>query len=283
MNQLTLSLAQMPIVVGDPESNLAKARQMAAEAAQRGSDLLLLPELWGSGYDLSNATQHATLQTEGLFAEMGAMAEAHGMWVGGSLLGYDRNVKGRPRNQFALFAPNGKLACSYAKLHLFRLMDEDQWLDPGDNPTFAKLPWGTAGIAICYDLRFPELFRDYALAGTRLILLPAEWPHPRLMHWRTLLRARAIENQCFIAACNRVGEDPNGTRFFGHSAILDPWGEPLIEGNEEEALLTATIDLAEVTAVRKKIPIFDDIRNDLYFRGVTYTQNTTSYWENVTV
>ena len=269
MSVVTISLAQMPIVVGEPEQNLAQARQMAAQAALRGSDLLLLPELWGSGYDLSNATTHATLPSEGLFAEMAAMAKEHGMWVGGSLLGYEPGIEGRPRNLLALFSPDGQLANSYAKLHLFGLMDEDLWLDPGDHPTLAKLPWGSAGFAICYDLRFPELFRDYALRGARLIILPAQWPHPRLMHWRTLLRARAIENQCFVVACNRIGQDPNGTVFFGHSVILDPWGEAVIQGDEEADLLTATIDLAQVDLIRAKIPIFEDLRTDLYFQGMS--------------
>ncbi|MGH2544094.1 MAG: nitrilase-related carbon-nitrogen hydrolase, partial [Ardenticatenaceae bacterium] len=233
MNTLTLSLAQMPVAVGEPGRNLALARRMAAEAAERGTNLFLLPELWGSGYDLHHATRHASSLNEGLFAEMVILAREHRMWVGGSLLGYDGETERRPYNLFALYAPDGTLAYHYSKLHLFRLMDEDQWLAPGPHPTLAKLPWGTAGLAICYDLRFPELFRGYALAGARLILLPAEWPHPRLAHWQTLLRARAIENQCFVAACNRVGEDPNGTRFFGHSTILDPWGETIAEAGAE--------------------------------------------------
>lgn len=265
MAQLTLSLAQMPVVVGDPVSNLATAQEVAAEAARRGSDLLLLPELWGSGYDLARAAEHATTTDAGLFAEMAALARTHGMWVGGSLLGYEGAAPtGRPRNLFALFAPDGTLAYQYAKLHLFRLMEEERWLDPGEQPTLAKLPWGTAGLAICYDLRFPELFRGYALAGARLMLLPAEWPHPRLAHWQTLLRARAIENQCFVAACNRVGGDPNGTRFFGHSTLLDPWGETIAEAGEEATLLTAELALEQVDEVRTRIPVFEDRRTDVY-------------------
>jgi omega-amidase len=118
-------------------------------------------------------------------------------------------------------------------------------------------------MTICYDLRFPELFRRYALAGARLILVPAEWPHPRRAHWQTLLRARAIENQCFVAACNRVGITGNST-FFGASAVIDPWGEALVEGGETELILTATIDLSLVDTVRKRIPVFEDRRPELY-------------------
>jgi omega-amidase len=264
MTTLTISLGQMPVVVGDPEANLDAARRMAAEAAGRESDMLLLPELWGSGYDLARAERHATTLDQGLFAEMAKMAREHRMWVGGSLLGYEGEPQGRPRNVFALFTPEGTLAAHYAKLHLFRLMDEDQWLAAGERTTLAEGPWGQAGLAICYDLRFPELFRRYTLAGARLILLPAEWPHPRLTHWQTLLRARAIENQCFVAACNRVGGDPNGTRFFGHSMLLDPWGESIAEAGEEACLLTATLDLDLVDTVRRKIPVWEDRRPELY-------------------
>jgi omega-amidase len=267
MSAFTISLAQMPIREGEPEANLATARAMAATAAERGSDLLLLPELWGSGYDLSRSDLHATPLDEGLFAEMAGMARAHGMWVGGSLLGYPESAAGgqqRPWNLFALYGPDGKRAAHYGKLHLFRLMHEEQWLAAGSSPTLVAGPWGQAGLAVCYDLRFPELFRHYALAGARLILLPSEWPHPRLQHWRTLLRARAIENQCFVAASNRAGEDDSGTRFLGHSALLDPWGEAIVEGGEETGLLTATIDLSQVDTVRAKIPVFEDRRVDLY-------------------
>ena len=164
----------------------------------------------------------------------------------------------------ALYSPDGTLAASYSKIHLFRLMDEDQYLAPGEAGELHELPWGCAGLAICYDLRFPELFRRYALEGARLLILPAEWPHPRRMHWRTLLRSRAIENQCFVAACNRVGTT-EGVTFFGSSAVIDPWGETLIEGGETEALLTVRIDLNTVEATRAKIPILADRRPELYW------------------
>jgi predicted amidohydrolase len=148
-------------------------------------------------------------------------------------------------------------------MHLFRLMAEEKYLAPGEAATLADTPWGKIGMAICYDLRFPELFRRYALGGAQLILVPAEWPHPRRAHWQTLLRARAIENQCFVAACNRVGTTGNST-FFGASAVIDPWGETLIEGGEAEMILTVTIDLALVDSVRRRIPVFEDRRPELY-------------------
>lgn len=261
----TLALGQMAVVVGQAECNAATAWGMAAQAAAASVELLLLPELWGHGYDLVHARRYATTVDAGLFAEMAAMAKAYGLWVGGSLLGLrDADQTTPPFNLFALFRPDGSLAARYAKLHRFRLMDEDRFLAAGDEIALVDHAGARLGVAICYDLRFPELFRRYASHQTTLMLLPAQWPRPRLAHWRTLLRARAIENQMFVAACNRVGRDPNGTDFFGHSAIIDPWGETVVEGDDQPALLTATIDLSLIDEVRRRLPVWDDRCPEMY-------------------
>jgi omega-amidase len=171
--------------------------------------------------------------------------------------------QGRAYNAFALYDAAGSLLATYRKVHLFRLMDDEKWLAPGDRVELVETDWGLTGLGICYDLRFPELFRAYALRGARLVLLPAEWPSRRAAHWHTLLRARAIENQMFVAACNRVGES-KGEHFGGGSAIIDPWGEAVIEAGSAETLLTAEIDLAQADAVRQRIPVFEDRRPDVY-------------------
>ncbi|MFN2222627.1 MAG: carbon-nitrogen family hydrolase [Candidatus Promineifilaceae bacterium] len=258
---ITVSLAQMDIITGQVDENLSRARSMIAEAARRGSDLVLLPELWSTGYDLRNAANHAAALDAGIFAETATLAARYKLHVAGSCLSIiGPNAFG---NTLVCFGPTGERLGEYSKVHLYRLMDEDKYLTAGDRPTVIDLPWGAAGLAICYDLRFPELFRKYALAGARMVILPAEWPRPRLAHWRTLLRARAIENQMFVIACNRVGETP-GDHFPGHSAIVDPWGKAIVEGAEGEELLTAEIDLEEVIRFRELIPVFEDRRPDLY-------------------
>lgn len=259
--QLTISLGQMDIAFGEPARNLQTVTRLAAEAARRGSDILLLPELWSTGYDLARAEIHATATEAGIFAAVRALAQEHRLTIIGSCL--SRLGSGRFGNTLTVALPDGNSGGEYSKLHLFRLMDEDQYLTAGDRPAVVELPWGKTGLAICYDLRFPELFRHYALAGANLICLPAEWPHPRLAHWRTLLQARAIENQLFVAACNRVGV-VGQTRFCGHSCLIDPWGETIIEGGETEMLLTAEIDVARVADVRARIPIFADRRPEAY-------------------
>jgi predicted amidohydrolase len=263
--ELTISLVQMDCRVGEPEFNFEQAAAYIAEASRRGSQLVLLPELWSTAYALDRAPELSSplagnAADDGWFGRFAQLARRHRVWLSGSLL---EARGGKYYNCLALYSPEGALHAAYRKTHLFRLMDEEKYLSAGEESVVAEMPWGKTGLAICYDLRFPELFRRYALDGARLLLLPAEWPHPRREHWRTLLKARAIENQCFVAACNRIGATGSNT-FFGSSAIIDPWGETLIEGGEAPMVLTATVDLAQVDAVRKRIPIFSDRRPELY-------------------
>ncbi|MCJ7667310.1 MAG: carbon-nitrogen family hydrolase [Anaerolineae bacterium] len=232
---------------------------MIAEASQRGSQIVLLPELWSTGYDLGHAAEHART-TERVLVRLTDLAKERSLFIIGSLL----SAKvGRLYNRATILSPQGDLVGEYDKIHLFRLMEEEKYFAPGTEPPVFDLPWGKGALAICYDLRFPELFRKYALRGARVVFLPAEWPYPRLEAWRVLLRARAIENQFFMVGCNRVGES-KGMVFFGHSGIYDPWGEPVLEGGEEERLLTAEIDLDVVDEARRKIPVFEDRREELY-------------------
>ncbi len=261
--KLTISLAQMDIELGDPAVNLDKAAAWTAEAARRGSDVVVFPEMWTTGCDWPNIDRLAASQAEVIRA-VAALAKKHHIWLNGSMLALDET--GQPTNTSILFDPQGEQAGLYRKIHLFGVMDEDQYLAPGQSLTTVETPWGQSGLAICYDLRFAEMFRSYALKGVNMVYLPAEWPHPRLAHWQTLLRARAIENQMYMVAVNRVGND--GTYdFFGHSAIIDPWGNTVVEAGETEVLLTAAIDTDTVTTVRQKIPVFRDRRPDLYQLG----------------
>ena len=261
MTKLKISIAQMNIKLGKPQENLEAVHQFAMQAAAEDADVLLLPELWSTGYDLENAATYATSIDEGIFAETAIIARENRLHIIGSCLSKLDN--GKIGNTAVFINPDGSLLTDYSKIHLFRLMDEHQFLAAGEKLAIAETAWGKMGLAICYDLRFPELFRRYALADTVLTFLPAEWPHPRLAHWQTLIRARAIENQMFMVACNRVGVSKE-TAFCGHSCIVDPWGEVLVTGGEAEELLTAEVDLERVTAVRQTIPIFQDRRPAIY-------------------
>ncbi|MEA3375518.1 MAG: carbon-nitrogen family hydrolase [Chloroflexota bacterium] len=257
---LTIALAQMDVPQGCPDRNLARAREFATEAGSAGADLLLLPELWLHGYDLEQADRWAAPLGEGGFAEMAAMAREFQIHLVGSLL--ERHAGG-VSNTAVLYGPDGDLLGSYRKMHLFRLMEEHRYLAPGDHATLCPTPWGPTGLGICYDLRFPELFRAMALAGARLFVIPAQWPVKRLEAWLLLARARAAENELVVAACNRVGRNEDVT-FPGRSIVADPWGNVLVEGDGEERLVIAQADLREVEKARRYLTVYKDRRPAAY-------------------
>ncbi len=256
----TIALAQIDLILGNPQANLATARERIAEARERGADLILLPELWSSAYDLEHAPALASTLGTGMFAEIAAAAREYHIAVAGSLLETDGV---RIYNTATLVDAKGDRVGAYRKLHLVPMLDEDKFLTGGDGAPLFDAFFGRCALAVCYDLRFPELWRHYALEGAHLVLLPAEWPAARIAHWRALLPARAIENQIFIAATNRVGTS-KGQTFGGHSAVVDPWGQVLVEGDDREALLLAQIDLERVDEVRQRVPVFRDRRADVY-------------------
>lgn len=258
---ITVSLAQMNVRDGDPRKNWSVMQEMTEEAARRGSDLVVFPELWDNGMALERAKEIASPLSGGLFAQVAALSRSMKIHIMGSML--ERRGVG-VYNSMAIFSPLAGALGVYRKIHLFAPLQEPQFLNPGEAPLSVDLPWGTVGCAICYDLRFPELLRRYAANdNAKMLVLPAEWPAVRLNHWRTLVQARAIENQYFVLACNRVGEY-NGTRFGGHSMIVDPWGDLVIEGGPDETILTVRIDTELVAEVRQRLPVLGDRRPQLY-------------------
>ncbi|HKZ70679.1 MAG TPA: carbon-nitrogen family hydrolase [Anaerolineales bacterium] len=260
MPSFRLSLGQMDIALGKPDENFERVREWTAEAAGNDSALVVFPELWSTGYDLENWPTYASKLGEGMFAQLSELAAEFKIAIAGSIM---EAKNGKCYNSLALFDAEGGQRAVYRKVHLFRLMEEEKWLAPGEESVIAEAAWGPTGLGICYDLRFSELFRKYALNGAKMIILPAEWPGRRAYHWQTLLRARAIENQMFVVGVNRVGES-KGEQFGGGSAVIDPWGEAVAEGGSDPALLHAEIDLGMVDEVRKRIPVFEDRRPDVY-------------------
>jgi omega-amidase len=265
--KLTISLAQIAVANSDPEANLRKGETFIAEAAKRGSDIVCLPEMWTTGFNWEN-NQKLARNHQGIIGRIGEMARKYGIWINGSVLAL--NKEGKVSNTSILFDGAGKHAGLYRKTHLFTLLHEDEHMDPGRELTIVDTPWGKAGLAICYDIRFPELFRTYALQGVKFVLIPAAFPYPRLEHWKILVRARAIENQMFMIGVNQVGREDFGAdggwvTYFGDSVVIDPWGETVAEAGEtEDVLLTATIDTDRVDEIRKAMTVLQDRRPDLY-------------------
>lgn len=260
MAKLSISLAQINIELGDPKRNLSTLEKMAAQASSRGSHILVMPELWSTGYALDRASEFASQLNAGVFAQISTIATQHKVSIIGSVLekrGSDYT------NSASFFASNGRMMGIYRKIHLFGLMEEDRYLQAGSSPLMMELPWGKTALAICYDLRFPELFRRYGTEQTKIVVIPAEWPLERIDHWRALLIARAIENQYYVIATNAAGQTGD-TVFGGHSMIVDPWGKVIVEAGEDPMLVTAEIELDRVDEIRKRIPVFDDRRPETY-------------------
>ena len=258
MMRVNVALVQMDIALGLPQDNCLTVTRLTE--GLKSTDILLLPELWSTGYDLTNAPKLAESENGATVRFMQELAQQHSTYVGGSIL--MQRSQG-VCNTFVLVSPQGVVTATYDKAHLFRLMQEDVYLSSGQQLVSTQTEFGSAGLAICYDLRFPEIFRHYADVPVDFTFLVAEWPLPRIEHWRTLIKARAIENQCYMLACNRVGTDTNNT-FFGHSVIVDPWGEILLEADDSEGIFAVEVDTASIGAARAKIPVLTDRRKELY-------------------
>lgn len=255
-----IALAQIELELGNPDANQATAKDAVARAAGEGADIVLLPELWASGYDLENAQKYASPLTEGWFGVMREMAKEHRIALGGSLIEGEGE---KLFNTFLLVDDQGRQLGHYRKAHLFDLIHEKEFFSAGSHLSLIESPWGKLGLALCYDLRFPELFRAYALKGAEIILLVAEWPQRRIAHWDTLLLARAIENQCYIAAVNKVGTS-KGEQLGGNSAVINPMGEILAAGGSSPGVFVAEVNLEETAKARKWMPVLQDRNPAVY-------------------
>ena len=249
---------QFNIALGDVDANLAQAVAGLRRARGKGAGLAVLPEMWSTGYAYRHLAELAE-QTPRVVEALKPLTAELQMVVVGSL---PEKREGEIYNT-AYVIDHGREAGRYRKLHLFSTMREDRFLAAGDKTLVVQTSVGRLGVATCYDLRFPELFRKLALDGAEIFCLPAEWPKPRQEHWRTLLRARAIENQMFVAAANCCGRQGK-LDFFGMSLLIAPRGEILAEGGETAVELVAEFDFAEMADYRAQIPVYQERRSDVY-------------------
>ncbi len=259
---MKVALLQMDIVFGEPEANRRKAVAMIASGLEQGAKLFVLPEMWTTGYKLAEIHNLAEPEDGPTLAMLRATAREHGVEIVTGSMAEARG--GKAYNTCYAIDAAGEVVAKYSKIHLIGLMQEDRYIAPGDSKALFALGCGPAGMIICYDLRFTELPRSLALAGCRTLFVPAEWPAQRGAHWRTLNIARAIENQLFVIAVNRVGRDPNNV-YFGHSLVVNPWGEVLAEGAEDrEEVIVADVDFAAGEEIRRRMPVFADRRPQYY-------------------
>ncbi|MEK4518723.1 carbon-nitrogen family hydrolase [Paenibacillus sp. FSL H8-0122] len=259
---MRIALIQLDIAFGKPEVNYAAAERKIREAAVGRPDCIILPELWTTGYDLTRLGEIADPGGHTTGALMSDLAREYSVnIIAGSIA--VRQENGGVTNSMYVFDRSGACTGEYSKLHLFKLMEEHLYLQPGGAKGLFTLDGILCAGLICYDIRFPEWVRVHMAGGAEILFISAEWPLPRLSHWRALLISRAIENQCYVVACNRAGTDPANS-FAGHSLIIDPWGEIVSEASGGEEILRGELNLTRVREVRGQIPVFADRRPELY-------------------
>lgn len=258
--KMKIGCIQLNVAFGDVEKNFARAEAFIREASSKGAELVILPEMWNTGYALEKLGQLADVNGERTKKFLQTLAsELHIHIVGGSVA--TKKEEGFYNTMYTVNR-DGELVGEYDKAHLFRLMDEHLHLSAGEGQNNFELGDIQAAGVICYDIRFPEWLRLHALNGAKVIFVSAQWPTARIDHWKTLLQARAIENQSFIIAVNRISHKKEN--FNGQSMVIEPWGEVLWTGSEDEELAIVDVDFSKVDEVRQKIPVYDDRRPELY-------------------
>lgn len=258
MNQVA---AVQMISTPNVAENIETARRLVREAAEGGATLVVLPEYWPiMGMSDSDKVGHAEQQGSGPIQDfMARAAREHGIWLVGGTLPLVSADAGKVMNTTLVYDPDGKPSGRYDKIHLFGFTkgtesyDESRTIVPGEDITLFDAPFGRVGLAVCYDLRFPEMFR--AMGECTLMIVTAAFTHTTgLAHWEVLLRARAIENQCYLLAAAQGGTHQNGRRTFGHSMLIDPWGEVKAVLAEGEGVVRGEIDAAFLAGVRESLP-----------------------------
>lgn len=257
---MKISCIQMDMRLGAVDENFARAEALVREtAAREHPDVVVLPETWSTGFfpaDLDACADRDGQRTKAVFS---ALARELGLHiVAGSVA--SRRADGFYNTAY-VFDRSGRLAAEYDKTHGFTPSGEREAFQGGSRLCRFTLEGKRCGLIICYDIRFPELTRTMALEGLDLLFVPAQWPAKRTMHLETLARARAIENQMFLALCNSAASD---TLCGGHSAIIDPWGEYLARAGEGETVITADADFSVIDSIRSSINVFRDRRPELY-------------------
>lgn len=250
------------------EQNVAKAVQMVAEAAAAGAKLIVLPELFNGYGDLAQVMQEAETIPGPTSERLRQCAMQHRVWLVAGSICEKSDDSQRGFNTCLFFAPDGSLLATYRKLHLFEAnvpgnasVCESDHMRRGDDVVSIDTELAKFGLAICYDLRFPELFRQLSGRGMEVLLFPSAFTYATGKdHWHILLRARAIENQCFVVAANQCGQHTEKLKSYGHSLILDPWGRILAEAGEEETIIYARLDGIRLKSVREVLPALKNRR-----------------------
>ncbi len=242
---------QFNVKPGAPVDNMAEVRSLLDQSESAAGSLVVLPELWATGFDYPRCVELAQ-QTPALLQELQKIAAASGLVIAGSLLELPegKGKEKKPWNTFFVVDAKGVVG-KYRKQHLFGFWNEDSFFSAGDRPEPITTAHGVVGPLVCYDLRFPALARGHAFAGAQILVVSAQWPKSRLDHWRILLQARAIENQAFVVGCNSCGLGGE-IEFGGHSMVIGPDGCILAEAGGQNEVLTCALPAGAVRDLRSR-------------------------------
>jgi len=272
-----LRLAAIQMNSGDEMAiNLRRASRYLAAAARDGAQLAVLPENFGF-MGAQEAERVALAESDGSGPLQDFLAESaarYGLWIVGGTLPLRGARRGRPHAACLVYDSSGRRVARYDKLHLFdvRVPDsgeayrESRSTTPGAAALLVKTPWAQMGVAVCYDLRFPEQFRHLAAQGMELLVVPAAFTRRTgAAHWEVLLRARAIENLCYVAAAAQTGTHPGGRQTWGHAMVVDPWGTIMAAAATRPGVVMATIDSKQLERLRQQFPVLEHRRADTGF------------------
>jgi deaminated glutathione amidase len=256
----------------DKASNLETAERLVAQAASIGADVVVLPEKWNAIGDA--AVYHATAEPLEGGESVAAMADwsrRHGITLVGGSIAERREGREKLSNTSVVFDPQGQVVAVYRKIHLFDVevggvvYRESEAEEPGDEAVLAEAEDWKIGLSVCYDIRFPELYRILALEGAELVSVPAHFTTPTGKdHWHVLMRARAIENQLYVVAAAQIGETLPGKPAYGRSLIVDPWGIVIAQAPDEETVITTELDRTHLLDIRAKLPSLANRQSNAY-------------------
>lgn len=257
---------------GSKAENIERAEALVARAAATGADLVVLPEKWtGIGPpDLMRSLAESLEDGETVEA-MAAWARQNGITLVGGSIPERREGREKLSNTCVVFDPSGEIQAVYRKIHMFdvevggHVYRESETEEPGEGTATTEVEGWKVGLTVCYDLRFPELYRALAVDGAELVTVPAAFTlYTGKDHWELLLRARAVENQCYVVAANQWGSFADGKAAFGRSLIADPWGVVLAEAPDEDCVISAELDRARMQDVRRRLPSLANRRPAAY-------------------
>lgn len=266
-NNIKILIVQNNAVIGERLGNFKRVSELLKPYENSCPDLIVFPELWNVGWYCSIypqvAEENGFCETVSFLSELAKKFNSN--VVGGSYV--RKHSESELRNTCPVFNRKGELIAQYDKMHLYAHLgeDEDKYATVGNNPVIASTDIGNLGISICYDIRFPELFRKYAFNGADILINMAAWPKTRENHWTTLQKARAIENQSFMIAVSQTGKIKDDAYNLGHSMVINPYGDVIASLNEEEAVLECKINLEEMSSLRTKIPTLLDVQEKYEF------------------